>query len=260
MDCSPPGSSVHGNFQARTLDWVAISSSRGFSRPRDWTVSPVFPALTGRFFTCWAIGEGKPLLECISVQFSHSVVSDSLQPHGLQHTRPLCPSPIPRVSQTHVHWVGDAIQPSLPLSSTPAFNLSQHQGLFQLVRSWHQVAKVWEFQLWHQSFQWIFRTDLLWDGLVVSPCCPRTLKSLLQHHSTKASILRCSAFYIVQISHPYITTAKTIALTKATFVGKVMSLLFNMLSRLIIVFLPRSKCLLISWLQSLSAVILSPRI
>ena len=86
-----------------------------------------------------------------------------------------------------------------------------------------------------------------------------TLKSLLQHHSSKASIFRCSAFYIVQISHPYITTAKTIALTKPTFVGKVMSLLFNMLSRLIIVFLPRSKCLLISWLQSPSAVILEPK-
>ena len=78
-----------------------------------------------------------------------------------------------------------------------------------------------------------------------------TLKSLLQHHSSKASILWCSGFFIVQLSHPYITTGKTIALTIWTFVGKVMSLLFNMLSRLVIVFLPRSKCLLISWLQSL---------
>ena len=85
-----------------------------------------------------------------------------------------------------------------------------------------------------------------------------TLKSLLQHHSSKASILRCSAFYIVQLSHPYRTTGKTIALTRWTFVGKVMSLLFNMLSRLVITFLPRSKCLSISWLQSPSAVILEP--
>ena len=83
-----------------------------------------------------------------------------------------------------------------------------------------------------------------------------TLKSLLQHHSSKASILQRLAFFIVQLSHPYVTTGKTIALTKQTFVGKVMSLLFNVLSRLVIAFLPRSKCLLISWLQSPSAVIL----
>ena len=85
-----------------------------------------------------------------------------------------------------------------------------------------------------------------------------TLKSLLQHHSSKASILWCSAFFIVLLSHPYMTTGKTIALTRQTFVGKVMSLLLNMLSRLVIAFLPRSKCLLISWLQSPSAVILEP--
>ena len=86
-----------------------------------------------------------------------------------------------------------------------------------------------------------------------------TLKSLLQHHSSKASILRCSAFFTVQLSHQYLTTGKTIALTRWTFVGKVMSLLFNMLSRLDITFLPRSKRLLISWLQSPSAVILEPK-
>ena len=85
-----------------------------------------------------------------------------------------------------------------------------------------------------------------------------TFKSLLQHHSSKASVLRCSVFFITQLSHPYITTRKTIALTKRTFVGKVLSLLFNMLSRLVITFLPRSKRLLISWLQSPSAVILEP--
>ena len=84
-------------------------------------------------------------------------------------------------------------------------------------------------------------------------------KSLLQHHSSKASILQCSAFFTVQLSHPYMTTGKTIALTRQTFVGKVMSLIFNMLSRLVIAFHPRSKHLLISWLQSLSAVILEPR-
>ena len=87
----------------------------------------------------------------------------------------------------------------------------------------------------------------------------RTPKSLLQHHSSKASILRCSAFFTVQLSHPHMITGKTIALTRRTFVGKVMSLLLNMLSRLVITFLQRSKCLLISWLQSPFAVILEPR-
>ena len=86
-----------------------------------------------------------------------------------------------------------------------------------------------------------------------------TLKSLLQHHSEKAPILQCSAFFIVQLSHPYMTTGKTVVLTRWTFVGKIMSLLFNMLSRLVITFLPRSERLLISWLQSPSAVILEPR-
>ena len=99
-----------------------------------------------------------------------------------------------------------------------------------------------------------FRMDWL-DLLAVQG----TLKSLLQHHSSKASILLHSAFFIVRLSHPYMTTGKTIALTRWTFVGKVMSLLFNMLSRLVITFLPRSKCLLISWLQSPSAVIMEPR-
>ena len=138
-------------------------------------------------------------------------------------------------TQTHVPWVGDAIQPSHPLSfpSPPAFNLSQHQGLFKWVSSSHQVAKVLEFQLRHQSFQWTLRIDLLYDGLVGSPCSPRDSQESSPHHSSKASILQCSAFFIVQLSHPYMTAGKTIALTRWTFVGKVMSLLFNMLSRFV---------------------------
>src|SRR5574341_345884 len=99
-----------------------------------------------------------------------------------------------------------------------------------------------------------FRMD--WSDLLAVQGTP---KSLLQHHSSKASILQCSAFFTVQLSHPYMTTGKTIALTRRTFVGKVMSVLFNMLSRLVITFLPRSKRLLTSWLQSPSAVILEPR-
>ena len=167
----------------------------------------------------------------------------------------------PELTQTHVHRVGDAIQPSHPLlsPSPPAFNLSQHQGLFQWVSSSHQVAKVLEFQLQYQSFQGIFRTDFLKDGLVESPCSPRDSQESSPTPLSKASILLLSTFFIVQLSHPYMTTGKTIALTRQTFVGKVMSLVFNTLSRLVIAFLLRSKHLLISWLQSPSAVILEPK-
>ena len=135
--------------------------------------------------------------------------------------------------------------------SSPAFNLSQHQGLFKWVSFLYQVAKVLEFQLYHQSFQWIFRTDFLYDGLDLL-AVQGTLRSLLQHHSSKASVLWHSAFFIAQLSRPYMTTGKAIALTKQIFVGKVMFLPFNMLSRLIIAFLP-------TWLQSPSAVILVPK-
>ena len=115
-----------------------------------------------------------------------------------------------------------------------------------------------EFQLQHQSFQRIFRISFRigWFDLLA---VHGTLKSLLKHCSSKASILLCSAFFIVQLSYPYMTTGKTIALTRQTFVGKVMSLLFNMLSRLVMVFLSRSKRLLISWPQSPSVVILEPK-
>ena len=146
----------------------------------------------------------------------------------------------------------DATQPSHPLSSPSplAPNPSQHQGLFQWINSSHEVPKYWSF-----SFSIIpskeipelisFRMDRL--GLLA---VQGTLKSLLQHHSSKASILRHSVFFTIQLSQPYMTTGKTIALTRRTFVGKVMSLLLNMLSRLDITLLPRSKHLLISWLQS----------
>ena len=116
--------------------------------------------------------------------------------------------------------------------------------------------KYWSFSI--STFnEYSEQTSLRIDWLDL-PAVQGTLRSLLQHHSSKASILQHSAFFIVQFSHPYITTGKTIALTRQTFVGKIMSLLFNMLSRLVITFLPRSKRLLISWLQSPSAVILEP--
>ena len=161
------------------------------------------------------------------------------------------------LTQTHAHRVSDAIQPSHPLSSPspPAPNPSQHQGLFRRVNSLHEVAKVLEFQLQHQSFQWTPRADLLQDGLTGSPCSPRDS----QESSPRAqfeSIDSSAVSFTVHLSHPYMTTGKTIALTRWTFVGKVMPLLFNMLSKLVITFLPRTERLLISWLQSPSAVIL----
>ena len=117
-------------------------------------------------------------------------------------------------TQIHVHWVGDTIQPSHPLSSPspPAFNLSQHQGLFQWVSSSHEVAKVLEFQLQHQSFQRTPRTDSFRMDCLDLLAVVGTLKSLLQHHSSKAWILQLSAFFVVQLSPPYMTTGKTIAL------------------------------------------------
>ena len=141
----------------------------------------------------------------------------------------------------------------LPLSIFPSIRIFSNESVL-LIR-W---PKYWSFSFnispsnEHSGLN-SFRMDWL-DRLPVQG----THKSLLQHRSSKASILWLSAFFIVQLSHPYMTTGKTIALTRRTFVGKVMSLLFNMLSRLVITFLPRSKCLLISWLQSPSAVILEP--
>ena len=169
---------------------------------------------------------------------------------------------LPEFTQTHVHQISDAIQPSHPLLSPlllppipPGIRVFSSEST--LLMKW---PKYWSFSLSispsseHPGLV-SFRMDWL-DLLAVQG----TLKSLLQHHSSKASILQHSAFFTVQLSHPYMTPGKTIALTRQTFVGEIMSLLFNMLSRLVITFLPRSKCLLISWLQSPSAVILEPKI
>ena len=166
---------------------------------------------------------------------------------------------LPEFAQTRVHWVGDAIQPSHPLlSPSPTLNLSQHQGLFQRVGSCIRWPKYWSFSFSispsnEYSVLISFRMDWL-DLLAVQG----TLKSLFQHHSSKASILQHSFLYSPTLTsiHDY---WKIITLTRETFVGKVMSLLFNMLSRLVITSLPRSKRLLVSWLQSPSAAILEPR-
>ena len=167
---------------------------------------------------------------------------------------------LPEFTQTRVHCVSDAIQPSHPLSSSslPALNISQHQ-IFSNESALHirwpkNLSFSFSISPSNEYSELIsFRMDWL-DLLAVQG----TLKSLLQHHSSKTSILWFSLL-LVQLSHPYMTTGKTITLTRWTFVGKVISLLYNMLPRLIITFLPRSKYLLISWLQSPSSVILDSR-
>ena len=181
-----------------------------------------------------------------SVQFSGSVVSDSLQPHQSQHARPPCPSPTPGVysnSCPSSQWCHPTIILCCPLlllpPIPPSIRVFSNESALRL-----RWPKYWSFSVSispsneHPGLI-SFRMDWL-DLLAVQG----TLKSLLQHHSSKASIFWHSAFFTFQLSHPYMTIGKTIALTRWTFVGKVMSLLFNMLSRLVITFLPRSKHLL----------------
>ena len=170
------------------------------------------------------------------------------------------------LTHTHVHWVSDAIQPSHPLSSPSSPALSRRCWVFPSIRIFSNDSTLCIRWSKYCSFSFnispsnehpgliSFRIDWL-DLLPVQGI----LKSLLQYHSSKASILQSSAFFIVQLSHPCMNTGKTMALTRWTSVGKVISPLFNMLSRLVITFLPRSKRLLISWLQSPSAVILEPQ-
>ena len=200
----------------------------------------------------------------IIIQFSSvqslSCVQFFASPSTATHKTSLSITKLPELIQTHAYWVGDVIQQSPPLQSPypPAFNLTQHRGLSNDSVTHIKWPKYWSFSFCigpsneHPGLI-SFRMDWL-DLLAVQG----TLKSLLQYHSSKASILQCSAFFIVQLSHAYMTTGKTIALTRHIFVDKVMSLFLNLLSRLIIAFLPKSKCLLISWLQSPSAVILEP--
>ena len=195
-----------------------------------------------------------------SDQISRSVVSDSLRLHESQHARPPCPSPTPGV-----YWL-TSIKSVMPSSHLilccPLLLLPPIPPSIRVFSNESTLCIRWP-KYWSFSFSIIpskehpglisFRMD--WLDLLADQ---GSLKSLLEHHSSKASILRLSAFFIVQLSHPHMTTGKTIALTRHTFVGKVMSLLFNMLSRLVTAFLSRSKRLLISWLQSPSAVILEP--
>ena len=168
-----------------------------------------------------------------SVQFSRSVMSGSLQPHELQHARPPCPSPTPRVhsdSRPSSPWCHPAISSSVvPFSSYPQ-SLPASES-FQWVNSWHEVAKVLEFQLLHHFFQRNPRADLLQNGLVRSPCSPRDSQESSPTPQFKSINSSALSLLLSPNSYPYMTTGKTIALTRRTFVGKVMSLLFNMLSR-----------------------------
>ena len=199
-------------------------------------------------------------LYVLDIQFSSVAQSCPTLCNPMNYTTPGFPvhHQPPEATQTHVHWVGDAIQPSHPLSSPappasnfPSIRVFSNDSVLRI-----RWPNYWSFNISpsnEYSGLISFRIDWL-DHLAVQG----TLKSLLQNHSSKASILQRSAFFTVQLSHLYMTTGKTIALPRQTFVDKVMSLLFNMLSRLVITFLTRNKCLLISWLRSPSAVILGP--
>ena len=172
-------------------------------------------------------------LSHISWPYQSSSVAQScliFATHGLQHLRLPCLSPALKLGQTHVHWVGDAIQPSHPLllHLHPTLNLSQHQGLFQVLSSLHQVAKLFGGQRVSASASLLPMNIQDWFPLGfiawISWAVQGTLKILTQYHSSKASILWHSVFFIIQLSHPCMTTGKNIALTRWTFVGKVMSL------------------------------------
>ena len=187
-------------------------------------------------------------------------MSDSFRPQGLQHARPSCPSLTPGVYSNSCplsQWCYPTISASvIPFSSR--LQSFPESGSFQMRQFFtsggQSIGVSASASVLPMNIQdW---SPLGWTGWFSLQS--KVLSSLLQHHSSKASILRHSAFPIVQLSHPYMTTGKTVALIRQTFLGKVMSLLFNMLSRLVITFLLRSKCLLISWLQSPSAVILEP--
>ena len=210
--------------------------------------------------TVWGHGSD-PVWGPTQFSSSLSVMSDSLRLNGLQHARPPCPSPTPRVYSNSCplsQWCHPTISYSaVPFSSCPqslpasgSFQMSQFltSGGQSIGASASALVLPMNIQDWF-PFGWTGWISLQSKGLS---------RVFSKHHSSKASILRWSAFFIVQLSHPYVTTGKTIALTRWTFVGKVMSLLFNMLSSLVLAFLPRSKCLLISWLQTRKQVSLTP--
>ena len=238
MAASRPRSTMRGYLNPVSPVWWTVTLKRGkvgliFCAPtlccKGW-ISFLFPL--------WLL-------------FSHSVMSSSLRHHGLQHIRLPCPSTSPGAGSNSCalsRWCHPTTLSSVvPFASCPqSFPASWSFLMSQFFASGGQTigpsasASVLPMNIQDWFPLWLTGlTSLQSKGLS---------KSLLQHHSSKVSILQCSAFFMVQLSHSYMTTGKTIALTRWTFVGKVMSLLFNMLSRLVIAFLPRSRCLLISWL------------
>ena len=216
-------------------DWVQFSRSAQFSSVQSLSRVQLFATpWTAARQASQLVMEGWP-----TVGLHHQIL-ESTQPKSIESMMP----------SNHLIFCHPLLLPSPIFPSIRVF--------FQWVSSSHQVAKVLEFQLQPQSYQWIFRTDFLQDWLVWSPCSPRDSQESSptpQFKSINSSVLS----FMVQLSHLYMTTGKTIALTRQTFVGKVMSLLFNMLSGLVIAFLSRSKHLFISWLQSPSAEILQPK-
>ena len=218
----PDSFSVHGLFQARILEWIAISFYRGSSCPRDQTGVFCASCIAGRFFTAEPLG--KPQERISSVQFSRSVVSDSLRPHESQHARPPCPSPIPGVYSNSCPW--RVMQSShlilchspSPDPIPPGIRVFSSESTLRM-----RWPKYWSFSFSispsnEYSGLISFRMDWL-DFLAVQGTLRVFSNTTVQKHQF------FGAFLIVQLSHPYMTTGKTIALTRRTFVGKVMSLL-----------------------------------
>ena len=191
-------------------------------------------------------------LDLLLLLFSCQVVCDSLGPHGWHHTRPPCPSSSLRLCPSSgplSRWCHPTISSSWPLLLLPSIfpSIRVFSNESALLTRW---PKYWSFSFSvspSSEYSGLISFRISWFDLLAVQV---TLKKLLHHHSSKASVLQCSAFFMVQFAHPYITTRKTIALTIQTFVGKVMSMLFNMPSRFVIAVLPRSKHLLISWLNA----------
>ena len=260
MDYTPPGSSIHGILLSRMgchflLQWDLPHIGIG-------PMSLVCPELAGRFFTT------SDTWEALQTTLSQSVSSvaewcptpwDPMAAAcqaSLSITTPracLNSCPLSRWCHPTIYLI--LCHPLLlPPSIFPSIRVFSNESVL-----WIRWPKYWSFSFsispfYEYSGLISFRID--WFDL---HAVQRTLKNLLRHHSSKASVLQCSAFFMLQLSHPYMTTWKTIALTRRTFVGKVMSLFFNMLSRFVIAFLPRDKHLLISWLRSLPALILEPK-
>ena len=222
MEYCPPDYSVHGILWVRILERVAVAYSRRSFRPRNWTQ-------VSQLLRHWQEGSlplvppGKPTLPLSSFQFSRSVVSDSLQPHESQHARPPCPSSTPGVysnSCPSSWWCHPAISSSVvPFSSCPQSLPASGSFPMSQLFTWggQSIGVSASGSVLPMNTQdW---SPLRWTGWISLQS--KGLSSLLQHHSSKASILQRSAFFIVQLSHPYMNTGKTIALTRWTFVGKI---------------------------------------